>query len=445
MDLSKYKLSTSSPSVNLSKYKSQTEIQPQQSLSDKIWADLGSAGNVLGKIFPGKKIGEAFGTAIAKTIVSKEQKQFVSPGPSSKEYFGDVAMAGLTVLPFTKALKPATTIIGRIAQGTALGAGFGAAGAITEDKDIKEIAKSTAIGAGVGFGVSGLLEGVGAGLRVIGNREGTQKLVGNVYNKELQPPMKEISKDIQSGFKTFGEEVSNVTDNQGNPIYTGTYKTLLAKAKNEVVVKGSELNKTIRSYDNLTATRYEVAGELQQAMENIYGKLKSSQIKAIEFEASRMPEKMNMSELLKAKRMYDDLIPDSFWSKLDDPAVSFPSYVKYLLRDSARTVINEKTGDPLIQKLNNEMSIGMEVKKLVSNQLAKRALSKISEIGGTGQARNPFSYVISKFIDDVLLNPTITTRVSQAIKTAGQQTGQTVLRQIGRLGTIFGIQKGIRK
>src|SRR3990167_10922224 len=48
-------------------------------------------------VFGGGKIGEAIGTQIAKRTVPKEQRQFISPGPTGKQLAGDVLRVGATI------------------------------------------------------------------------------------------------------------------------------------------------------------------------------------------------------------------------------------------------------------------------------------------------------------------------------------------------------------
>ena len=369
-------------------------------------------------------------------ITPEEFDNIVGEGLATpKEVIGSAAKTALAV--GAVGVKPAATVAGRLGFGTALGAGLGAAGAIEEEGGIKEVATGAVIGGGIGLATAGLLEGIGAGLRKFSQSQYAQKRTGYTYLKELQPPKKEIAKDIEKGFKTFGEEVADVVDDKGSPVYTGSYKTLLEKAKNQLQQKGDLLKNLLKESPTIRSIRIrqdEVAKDIVETMQNRYGKLSDIQIKQIQFEVNRMPKFMTPTTLLKAKRMFDNLIPDSFWSKLDDPAQAFPSLVKYHLRDNARKLINEKTANPIIQKINNEMSIAMDVRKLAASQMATRAARKISGEGGF------FYKMIGRFIDDYVFNPAITTRSAQAIRQLGMKTGQTIQRQLGRFGAIKGIE-----
>lgn len=82
----------------------------------------------------------------------------VSEIPSNKQVLGSAAKLGLTVGGI--GMGAAGTAVGRIGQGTALGAGFGAASAAEEDASMAGIGKGALIGGALGGAVSGAIEGV---------------------------------------------------------------------------------------------------------------------------------------------------------------------------------------------------------------------------------------------------------------------------------------------
>ena len=354
-----------------------------------------------------------------------ELEEIIGKGVTNKEIIGSTIKTAGSIVAFG---KPAPTALGRIGVGTAVGATLGTGQALEQGGTAKQVVKGGAIGAGVGFAVSGVIEAAGAILRGISQSKAVKKASGGIYTKELQPPKKDVVNEVKNGFKSFGEQVADVVDDKGKPVYVGTYNTILDKAKNEITTKTPQLEKILSSVPKTTITRNEVATNLIQTMEDKYGKLTAGQIKQITFEISRMPENMDLTGLLNTKRMYDKLIPTNFWSKINDPAISFPSLVKYTLRDNARKLINLKANNPLIQKLNNEISLAMDVRNLTSNQIAQRALWKISGQGGV------FYKLIGKFVDDVIFNPLLTTRASQVIRGAGLKTGQTLIDQLVKFG-----------
>lgn len=106
--------------------------------------------DILTSIFGGNKIGEAIGTQIAKATASPEAKQYVAPGPSSKEVLGDVGQVGLT-LASSAVGGEGLGVLGRLGLGSALGAGLGATHAIANKGEIgKEALTGGALGLGAG-------------------------------------------------------------------------------------------------------------------------------------------------------------------------------------------------------------------------------------------------------------------------------------------------------
>ena len=194
----------------------------------------------------------------------------------------------------------------------------------------------------------------------------------------------------------------------------------------------------ISKYNNITFSKNEVVGNIILDLKDEYGALTSNQLKTITSYIKKMPEIMTPEEALKAKRMYDGLIANTSWSKIvanADPQLSFATQVKYILRDNLRKAINEKTGNAAIQQINNRMSIAMEMRDLTATQMARRAKEK------TISGSNPFGKIIGKIFDDIILNPAITTRTSQTLKSLGSKTGQTPLRSVGRSVLIKQVSK----
>jgi hypothetical protein len=368
-----------------------------------------------GEITPEEYVNVSTG-GLSKGISQENEKQ------AKKEIAASALKTGATIIGLGKA---PSSVIGRLGVGTATGATFGAARGLEEGS----IGRETIKGAAIGFGVSGLLEGIGALLRGASNSSAIKSKVGKIYTKELQPPTKNIAKDIEKGFKTFGERVASVTDDAGNPVYKGNYKTLLKKSKQQLSLKDNQLNELLSKYPD-SYPRKSISGDIISQMEDIYGRLTNSQKKQIQFEISRMPSKMTLNEVRDIKKMYDGLIPESFWSKIDDPAQSFSSNVKYNLRNNARKFINEATQNPQVQLINNEMSVAMDVRKLSALQQAIRQRQKTP---------SSISALVGRVLDDYIFNPAITTRAGQAMTRLGQKTGQTVLRQATRLWITKGI------
>ena len=350
-----------------------------------------------------------------KPIIPEAQQQIPELTKTGKDVSGEAL--GTLGWAAAGAAAPAT-LTGRLALGTALGAGTGAKGALERGEGAGGIVKSTAKGAVAGLAVSGALEGIGYGIRQIAKSSLGQKTVGRIYNRELQPPTKEVAQDIEKGFRTFGEEAANIVDDAGKPIYVGTYNTLKEKAKNQIVQKGSRLMKEAKGIDALVpkTSRKDIYKEVLNEVQDTLGGLSASEMKKVSFEMGRMNQALSVTDKIEAKRLYDSLIPDSAWLHAGDANTSFISQVRYAYRDALRRSIDAdaaKVGNTAIESLNKELGIAMDMKKLASTQLAKRQVEKL-----------PWFKWLQRIVDDTVLNPAISTRAAQGIRTAGMQPGK---------------------
>ena len=361
--------------------------------------------------------GQVFDVATILPSTQKTKKQIAG------EALGTLGTAALGA-------SPAKTVAKRIGLGTLVGTGAGAKKALEEDKTFAQGVKTTVVGAATGAAVSGVLEGLGA---LISRSKNLKQGAANIYTKELQPPNKEEIMKIEKGFQTFGQEVANVTDDAGKPVYRGGYKTLISKAKNELEVKGAELMKRADDFADTSFTRDEVVGDLVSQLKGQYNVLTKHQLAVIKEEIKRVPRLMNPEELINTKRVIDGTIPDSAWTRLEDPALAFPVQVKYLLRDNARRLLNSKIPDARFQELNNRLSIAFDVSKLAATQLEK--------VRKTGIFSGGLASTFNNILQRTIFQPAITTRVSQRMLRAGAKTGQTTLRQAGRTGATFILNK----
>lgn len=192
------------------------------------------AGNVLGKVFGGAKIGEALGTQIAKISVPKEQRQFIQPGPPASEVLGDVAGVALTVA----GLKGASTVGGfgvRLLKSIGLGAGLGASQAIEEGGDIGETTKGAVTGGAIGAAIPV----VGAGLKAVGRQVETlpARFVNSALSRSKKQVLNDIAKDKVDDFAQYVIK--------SKPI--GTAKTLLNESMDSISVIDKKVNESLAS------------------------------------------------------------------------------------------------------------------------------------------------------------------------------------------------------
>jgi len=154
---------------------------------------------------------------------------------SAKQIFGEgLSTAGTLAL----GASPGATIGKRLATGAAFGGTFGTSGALREDETWGNVVTSGLTGAMVGLVISGAFEGVGALARKV-----LPKVGKHAFTKELQPPTQDLTKEIERGFSTFGENVRNVKNANGSAVYKGTYSTMQKQAINHLKNKGGELDK----------------------------------------------------------------------------------------------------------------------------------------------------------------------------------------------------------
>lgn len=170
-------------------YASQVEFDvPQTNFIEK-------ASNVVSKVFPGKKLGEAIGTSVAsigRSIAGDKQgaRDILATQVSPKAVAGDVLQS--IALAGTAGLTPAASVAGKAAQFGGLGATTGAGKALIEGKPVvKETLKGAAIGAATGAAV-GVAE---KGIKVL------SRFFGKAGEKIQTSVIKPSQADIRDGFK----------------------------------------------------------------------------------------------------------------------------------------------------------------------------------------------------------------------------------------------------
>ena len=208
------------------KYSAEVE-QPKQDLLQKT-------GSVVNKIFPGKQIGEAIGTGIAKFRATPEEKKFISPAPTPTQIAGDVANIGLNIA----GLKGAG-IVGnlgqRIIKMIGLGAGLSATQSLKEGGGAKDVVKSATIGGVVG----GAIPLAGAGLRTIGRQIETfpARFVNSALSRSKQEVLQDIAKDKVDDFAKYVMK--------SKPI--GTANKLLNESMSNINTLSNKINTSLNS------------------------------------------------------------------------------------------------------------------------------------------------------------------------------------------------------
>lgn len=196
---------------------------------------LQKATNVVNKIFPGGKLGEAIGTSYAagKELVKGNKQGFediIDTQVSPKAVAGDLAK--IVTTSASAALPIAGSIAGKAAQFGTLGAVSGAGQAASEDKTLPEIGKQSLKSGAMGAAVGG----------VIGTAEKSIKGLANLFGeagKKIQTTViKPSQADIKDGFKI---------DTVNKYGLGGSLKQTFEKTDAKLDVLSKELNAKLKS------------------------------------------------------------------------------------------------------------------------------------------------------------------------------------------------------
>ncbi|HEC65004.1 MAG TPA: hypothetical protein ENI23_06915 [bacterium] len=195
---------------------------------------LEKTSGVLSSVFGGKKIGEAIGTQIAKATVPKEQKEFVSAGPTGKELAGDILATGASFA----GLKGAGVVGGfgrRLLTNIGLGATISGGKALEEGADVSESLKPIALGGSIGAAIPV----IGSGLRFFGRQieQLPARFVNSALKRSKKDLLRDISKDKVDDFAKFVVESKPV----------GTAKTLANEASENVSKLGQQINSMLET------------------------------------------------------------------------------------------------------------------------------------------------------------------------------------------------------
>ena len=140
---------TESPSDVLSNV-----IRPKKDL-------LQRTGDIVNKIFPGQKVGEAIGT-LAGYALSKNKEQYDLSAPSPLEVIGDVA-SGVSLVGGLKLPVP-SSLGGAVGQYGGLSALGGAGETLAEGRSVEEATKEGVISGAIGGVTGGVFNLLGRGL-----------------------------------------------------------------------------------------------------------------------------------------------------------------------------------------------------------------------------------------------------------------------------------------
>lgn len=299
---------------------------------------------------------------------------------SNKEVLGSAANVGLNVLA-PGAFKGG--LAAQAAKSAALGAGFGAAGGLNENKDLGGVAKSTALGAAIG----GAIPVAGAGLSKA-KEAITQKLPEALMNHAVKPTLDELRKNIKTGSDTLGRELLS----EG---IAGSPEKLLKISDNKLSLYEGKLQNVLKKSKGLITKE-----ELSPYFKDITEKLKltpgSSDSKAvIESLFADIPENMNLQKANQMKRnIYEKLRGVAY--KLD-PKLSDQAQMMKVLARALKTEVERKSGNPkLVNQINQRLSTFGRLEDRVVDILARDTRNKLvsltDTIAGSAGFVNPMAW-----------------------------------------------------
>lgn len=214
--------------------KPKTSTVPQEAKPQKDL--LSKATGIVGKIFPGKQVGEAIGT-LAGYGISKAQgtsEFYDTSAPTPLQVGADVISGALNVAGM-KGVGTVGTFGQRVLKMVGLGAGISGAEAIKEGGDIGDVAKSATFGGVVG----GALPIVGAGLRAVGRQieQLPARFVNSALNRSKQQVLQDISKDKIDDFANYVIKSKPV----------GSANKLVGESMNNVETLGNKVGEMLKS------------------------------------------------------------------------------------------------------------------------------------------------------------------------------------------------------
>ncbi len=330
--------------------------QPQQSLSDKIFSVLATAGNVVNSIFPGKQVGQAIGTA-AGAVIAKANGTYNNydlSAPSPLQVGGDVAQGALTVA--APNIGTGETALGRIGANVALGAGLGGTNAIAKGGNIGDVAKQTAIGGAVGGVGSAIGEGVGA----------LVKNLPNWFTQKALPKLDSGNVDYALQNTNIGSISSNLEkSDQAVKSYGGQIQSILEHPQyaNETGDGSASIKGVIEAFPNANLNPEKVAG--------IVGDVVPGSEKLVEKVANGDATLLEKNQL----RQQLDLATKKVFT--DSPTLTFNKQVAHSLANTLRNEVQSVAPEtaPVFSEFSKEMNLNKAL------TVAQQKIQKGSAIG----------------------------------------------------------------
>lgn len=341
---------------------------------------LQQTGDVVNAIFPGKQIGEAIGTGIAKLRATPEEKKFITPAPSPLQIAGDVANIGLNIAGL-KGVGLVGSLGQRILKTIGLGAGLSATQTLKEGGDIKDITKNAILGGAIG----GAIPVAGVGLRAVGKQIETlpARFVNSALSRSKQEVLQDIAKDKVDDFAKY------VLKNK--PI--GTANKLL----NESIVNINDLSEKInislnvavrKSGEKITLGTNNLLDTITKLPEAEGALLDRKGIKSIIEKLAPQTKKLlsqkslTITESNKLRQLVDKTLGDRAFlgAQLSSDKIILKKFAD-TLRETVKTKAPEGTRE-LFAELSNEIRFRDGLLNKVAQKAGNQVLSFGDFIGG---------------------------------------------------------------
>lgn len=283
----------------------------------------------------------------------------IDPGLNltNKEILGSAANVALNVaLP--GAFKGGKLAV--VGKNALLGAGFGAAAGMEDNKSIGGIAGSTAGGAIIGGALSGAGIVAGKLKRVL-----TAETPVWLMDKAIKPALQELKKNVKFGTKTLSEELLNDGVKGGR-------KKLLEIANNKLETFENQLQGILndKKYNGINILRDNVSIYLKDLLTQKSGVPGlGGDVENIMGIISSIPEKLSLPEANQMKRaIYQELRDPAYKldAKLSTKAATLKNIAKGL-----KTEIENAVGGTTIADINKKLSIYGQLENTITDQIAR--------------------------------------------------------------------------
>jgi hypothetical protein len=335
----------------------------------------------------------------------------IDPGTklSNKEVAGSFANVALNIAT-PSAFKGSAVI--QAGKNAALGAAYGAAGGLNDNKSGEDLAKSTLTGSLLAAGTFGAGELLGKAKQAI-----TEKLPERLMNTAIKPTLEDLRKNIKVGSDTLGKELLQEK-------VKGSPETLLKIADTRLQKYEDQLQTVLKNSSGKIRK-----DALAKYLEPLVNEIAETPGKQAEFEQivqilSELPQEMSLQQANRIKRnIYKEIRNVGY--KLDANLSTKRETLKQLAR-GLKTEIENSVGDNTVKDINKKLSTYGKLEGRVVDLLAR------------GNKNNLFSLTDTILAGGGFVNP-LAFAALIAKKGLGSVTGKTytanILNKASKVGT----------